>query len=255
MSGRIICGDAREAIPDEPVDLIVTSPPYNVGKAYDLHDDEMTEVAWYAMVQEVLRESWERLNEGGRMAVNIVEAAGRNPAIPVGHFVQEMLFRLPESQYRGAIVWDKGAAAGASTAWGTYQSPRNPVLRGTYEMIYVMSKGEMALENRTGREPDITKGEFQAATIDVWRDTGTVSQQVSEHPAAFPTALARRLIQLYSWPGDTVLDPFFGSGTTGIAADALGRHWIGVEISPKYCEIAARRCALIEGDEVPVEFV
>ncbi len=258
MAGRIICGDAREVMPAEPVHLVVTSPPYNVGIEYDDHEDVMRPGDWYAMLAMVLLNAWDRLVPGGRMAVNVQHGSGRSPAYPIGMYVQQILEMMPEAYNRGAIVWDKSAAAGQRTSWGSWQSPSNPVLRGEYEMIFVYSKGP-ALEGDT--EPDITKEEFLAATKDVWRDIGATSNEVrradgvllGEHPAPFPVRLAQRLIQLYSFPGQTVLDPFFGSGTTGLAAQELGRDWIGVELSREYCEMAAQRIALFEGMEVEVE--
>jgi site-specific DNA-methyltransferase (adenine-specific) len=239
MSGRIICGDARTAIPKVPVQLVVTSPPYNVGINYDEHDDLMGPTEYKVMLTGVLWEAWNRLVEGGRMAVNIQHTYGRNPAYPLGHIIESIMLTLPDNLYRGAIIWDKSASVGPSTAWGTWQSPRNPVLRGEYEMIYVFAKGSMTRESPV--DPDITGGEFKKATSDVWRDVGTTSKDRSGHPAAFPHTLAQRLIQLYSFPGDVVLDPFFGSGTTGKAAQALGRDWIGVDISEAYCKLAQQR--------------
>jgi site-specific DNA-methyltransferase (adenine-specific) len=263
MSGRIICGDARTAIPDVPVHLMVCSPPYNVGMAYDEHEDLMDPREWRKLLWDVFRESWDRLVDGGRMAVNIQHTYGRAPAQPLGHEVERQLLELPRALYRGAIIWDKGAVN--TTGWGSWRLPRNPVLRGCYEMIYVVSKGSYAHEHWSGdgdAVSDITAEEFRLATADVWRlntkdrtiRTGRKGQEFF-HPAPFDHTLAQRLIQLYSWPGDTVLDPFFGSGTTGMAAEELGRDWIGVDISEEYCRGAARRIAPFEGMEVQVEFL
>ncbi len=251
MSGRIICGDSRVAIPDTPVQLVVTSPPYNVGIDYDTHEDEMSWGEWKMLVARVLSQAWHRLVPGGRMAVNIQHTYGRKPALPLGHHVEDIMLQLSRAHYMGAVIWDKSAAVGPSTAWGTWRSPRHPVFRGEYEMVYVMAKGGWQLEGDT--EPDILATEFKNATADVWRDIGTTSQDRSGHPAAFPVRLAQRLIQLLSYPGQTVLDPFFGSGTTGLAAEATGRDWIGVDISEEYCDLAAKRIAPFEGMEVPVE--
>jgi site-specific DNA-methyltransferase (adenine-specific) len=267
MSGRIIHGDAETAIPHVPVQLVVTSPPYNVGIDYGLHHDLMSHDDWFMMVDTVLTEAWDRLVTGGRMAVNIQHSYGRKPLMPLGREIEEMLIDMPDSLYRGCIIWDKGAAAGSGSAWGSWRTPSNPVLRGEHEMIYVFSKEQYDLSPPPElveryfplRIPDeITEKEFHAATIEVWREWDgrlTTNQKTTGHPAAFPVSLARRLIQLYSWEGNTVLDPFFGSGTTGNAAESLNRNWIGVEISREYCELAARTCSMIEDVEVPIESV
>lgn len=259
MSGRIINGDSREAIPLVPVHLVITSPPYNVGVDYEGHDDVQSAREWYKLMEDVLSVAWERLVLGGRMCVNVQHESGRSPAVPTGFLIQDIMEKFFAGYNRGTIVWDKSAGAGPRTSWGSWQSPANPVLRGEYEVIYVYSKGSLALEGDT--EPDISKQEFLTATKDVWRDTGSVTNEVrrsdgdviGSHPAPFPVKLAQRLIQLYSFPGQMVLDPFFGSGTTGLAADALGRDWIGVEQSREYCELAAKRIAPFEGMEVPIE--
>lgn len=265
MSGRIICADAANGWPKDtgPVQLVVTSPPYNVGIEYDNHDDTMKPSQWKGMITKVLMWSWDSLEVGGRMCVNVQHESGRNPAVPIGMWTQQILESLPGAQNRGAIVWDKGAAAGGGsrTSWGSWMSPSNPVLRGEYEMIYVYSKDSPQLDNFMEAVPDIKRDEFLAASKDVWRDTGATSNEIRRadgvllgtHPAPFPVKLAQRLIQFYSFPGQMVLDPFFGSGTTGLAAEELGRDWIGVDISHEYCEMAAKRIALFEGMEVKVE--
>ena len=259
MSGRIICGDSRYAIPQETVQLVVTSPPYNVGIDYADHDDGMPFGEWQRLIGQVFRESWRVLEPGGRMAVNIVHGDGRSPMIPLGHEVEKALGVLPRAYYMGAIVWDKSAAVGPSTAWGSWKSPSAPVLRGEYEMIYVFGKGGGKLmgqklnSGELSELSDITGPEFIAATKDVWRDIGTTNADRSGHPAAFPVALAQRLIQLYTWPGMKVLDPFFGSGTTGLAADSTNRDWTGVELSMDYCKLAAKRIAPFQGMEPEIE--
>lgn len=235
----IVVGDARTAIPDVPVHLVVTSPPYNVGIDYESHDDEMSPDEYRSLIYDVLLGCWDQLVPGGRMAVNVVEAAGRSPAYPVGNLVQTEMLSLPDALYRGAIVWNKGAAAGSSTAWGSWRSPSNPVLRGVYEMIYVISKDSMTLTGDT--KDEMTADEFTQATIDVWNVGTAAPSELGLHPVPFPHQLAARLIALYSHKGQTVLDPFFGSGTTGLAAEMLGRNWVGVELSAAYAEVARKR--------------
>jgi site-specific DNA-methyltransferase (adenine-specific) len=170
-----------------------------------------------------------------------VNVAGcwRQPYFPLHHLVGQQLNDLGLLM-RGEIIWDKGASVGVSTAWGSFASASNPTLRDVHEYILVFSKGDFALPNATGRKSDITNDEFVSWTRSVWQ-FGTESANRVGHPAPFPVALPRRLIQLYSFPEDIVLDPFAGSGTTCVAAKQLGRRWIGVDIDPTYIRIAERR--------------
>jgi hypothetical protein len=141
--------------------------------------------------------------------------------------------------YRGAIVWNQGPVN--TTAWGSWQSPANPVLRGTYEMVHVWSKRSLT---RPGGRGDLTSGGFLETSLDTWHIAA--EQNRGDHPAPFPVELADRLIRLYSWPGDRVLDPFCGIGSSGVAARLSGRRWVGVDVSPAYCELAQRRIAGID---------
>ncbi len=232
----VIQGDSRTAIPDQEFDLVVTSPPYNVGKDYVAsHDDALSVGEWRALIKTVLSEAWDRLTVGGRLAVNVQHGVGRSPMVPLGFHVEGIGHELPDAMYRGCIVWDQGPVN--STAWGSWLSPSDPVLRGRYEMVFVWSKGTTKLKG-TG-EGDLTPTEFTTATMDVWQIAAEQSRK--DHPAPFPVALAERLIKMYTWPGDRVLDPFAGVGSSGVAAKRTGRSWVGVDVSPVYCEIARRR--------------
>lgn len=251
--GRIICGDSRKAlslVADESVHLVVTSPPYNVGIDYDAHDDLMPEHEWVDLLTTVFSEAWRTLIPGGRMAVNIVAGAGRSPLLPVGSAVERMLLGLPGAIYRGPIVWYKRGVMSGSAAWGSFDSPSNPVLRGTFEMVYVVSKDRPDRVDRSGRG-DLPDREFMKLALDVW-EVAPATQRF--HEAPFPVELARRLIQFYTWPGDHVLDPFAGSGTTGLAAEHLGRDWTMIELSRRDCRTIQQRTTMFEGvDVVPVE--
>ena len=262
MTGRIIIGDAAEVkLPTSSIDLVVTSPPYNVGTEYADHDDAMSLEEWKSLMEASLSNAWDALVQGGRMCINIIHENGRSPAIALGLHVQTILESLPDSLNRGTIIWNKGASTAPSSAWGSWMSPANPTLRGSYEMIYVYSKKTLAGRYLSDGEykADISSDEFMKATLDVWNDIGTVSNNITRgsgeylgtHPAPFPTRLAQRLIQLYSYPGMMVLDPFLGSGTTGLAASQLNRDWIGIEISQSYAEMAQDRIPLFPGLNVP----
>jgi site-specific DNA-methyltransferase (adenine-specific) len=142
---------------------------------------------------------------------------------------------------RGEIIWDKGGSAGSSTAWGSWQSASNPTIRDVHEYILVFSKGRFKRE-RLGRENTISKDDFLAFTRSVWRFP-TVSARRIGHPAPFPVELPKRLIQLYTFAGEVVLDPFVGSGATALAALETGRHFVGYDINEEYVDLARERVA------------
>jgi site-specific DNA-methyltransferase (adenine-specific) len=146
---------------------------------------------------------------------------------------------------RGEIIWNKGAGAGVSMAWGSWKSASNPVLRDVHEYILIFSKGDFGRKRGEGQEDTIEKEDFMAWTKSVW-DMNTESAKKVGHPAPFPEELPHRLIQLYSFTGDVILDPFMGSGTTAVAALKAGRKYIGYEIEPDYVELANERIGALE---------
>jgi len=235
---RVVVGDAREVLrrlPDRCVHLMVTSPPYNVGKEYD---EDLTLGEYLDFIEEVMREVYRVLVWGGRICLNVADL-GRKPYIPLHAYIVERLERIG-FLLRGIVVWYKGDAVGASsTAWGTYASPVNPVLRDVHEYIIVASKGSFS-RKAGGKEATITGREFVEFTRSVWRFPPESAERVG-HPAPFPAELPYRCIQLYTFKGDVVLDPFIGSGTTAIAAVLTGRHFVGIDINPQYVELANRR--------------
>lgn len=239
----IYCGDSRQMsqIEDGSVQLIVTSPPYNVGKAYDSHSDDMGLHDYLAFLGQVWQECVRVLCEGGRLAVNVANTF-RQPYIPLNAHIALQLSRLGLKQ-RGEIIWDKGASVGVSTAWGSFARATNPVLRDVHEYIMVFSKGSFH-RGANGRRSGITNQEFVDWTRSIWQ-MPTESASRAGHPAPFPEELPRRLILLYTNQGELVLDPFMGSGSTAAAAHRLGRHYIGYDVSEDYCAIARRRLAAI----------
>jgi len=234
---KIILGDAREVLkklPNNCIHLVVTSPPYNVGKEYD---KDLTLEEYLDFIEEVMREVYRVLVWGGRVCFNVANL-GRKPYIPLHAYLIERFEKIG-FLFRGEIIWDKGdGVSAASTAWGTWQSAVNPILRDQHEYIIVLSKGDFK-RRKTG-EDTITREEFLEFTKSIWRFPPESAKKVG-HPAPFPEELPYRCIQLYTFKGDIVLDPFVGSGTTCVAALKTGRHFIGIEIEKKYVEIARRR--------------
>ncbi len=220
-------------IPDNCVALMVTSPPYNVGKEYD---DDLAIDDYLGLLRRVFAETYRVLEPGGRVAINVANL-GRKPYIPLNQYVAALLTEIG-FDLRGEIIWQKAKSAGGSCAWGSWRSAKNPTLRDIHEYIVVASKGSYA-RVRKG-EDTITKEEFLEATVSIWDILPESARRVG-HPAPFPVELPRRLIELYTFADDLILDPFIGSGTSAVAAVEGGRHYVGFDLSSEYLEIAERR--------------
>ncbi|ADC65735.1 DNA methylase N-4/N-6 domain protein [Ferroglobus placidus DSM 10642] len=248
---NIILGDAREVLKNLPkncIHLMVTSPPYNVGKEYD---EDLTLGEYLDFIEEVMKEVYRVLVWGGRVCFNVANL-GRKPYIPLHAYLIERFEKIG-FLFRGEIIWDKGdAVSGASTAWGTWQSAVNPVLRDQHEYIIVLSKGSFKRE-KGNKEDTISREEFLEFTKSVWKFPPESAKRVG-HPAPFPEELPYRCIQLFTFKGDVVLDPFVGSGTTCVAALKTGRHFIGIDIEEKYVEIAKRRIKEIKATKKLTEY-
>jgi len=222
-------------LPDHSVHLMVTSPPYNVGKDYD---DDLTLAEYLAFLRRVWAETHRVLVPGGRACINVANL-GRKPYIPLHAFIIRDMLEVGFLM-RGEIIWDKGASASSSTAWGSWQSASNPTLRDTHEYILVFSKGNFRRDKPEGRTDTISKEEFLEFTKSVWTVAAESARKIG-HPAPFPIELPYRLIQLYTFQGEVVLDPFMGSGQTALAALKAGRHYAGYEVNEDYLELAKRR--------------
>ena len=221
-------------LPDESVHLFVTSPPYNVGKEYD---EDLSLKEYSDLLRGVFAECYRVLVDGGRACVNVANV-GRKPYIALNGLVSQIMCEIGYLM-RGEIIWDKGASAGVSCAWGSWKSPSNPVLRDVHEYILVFSKGSYKRQ-RTERKPTIEKDGFLEWTKSVWEFSAESARKVG-HPAPFPVELPLRLIELYTYADDIVLDPFMGSGSTAIACLKTKRRWIGYDTSNEYCEITRNR--------------
>jgi site-specific DNA-methyltransferase (adenine-specific) len=213
---------------------MITSPPYNVKKEYD---EDLTLDEYRKLLRNVFQETHRILVTGGRACINVANL-GRKPYIPLHSFIIEDMLDLGFLM-RGEIIWNKAASASSSTAWGTWLSATNPVLRDIHEYILVFSKGSFSRQ-RKSRESTILKDDFLELTKSVWTFPAVSARRIG-HPAPFPEELPRRLIELYTFKGDVVLDPFCGSGTTCLAARNSGRYYVGYEIEPEYVKLAEER--------------
>jgi modification methylase len=227
--------EAMSDLPDACVHLMVTSPPYNASKEYDQDlslDDYLT------LLHRVWQEVYRVLVPGGRACINIANL-GRKPYIPLHAFLIEDMTKIGFLM-RGEIIWNKAASAGSSTAWGSWKSAANPTLRDVHEYILVFSKDTFRRTNPQKRPNTIQRDEFLEYTRSVWT-FGTESARKVGHPAPFPIELPYRLIQLYTFAGEVVLDPFMGSGQTALAALKAGRRYVGYEVNPGYTHLAELR--------------
>lgn len=226
--------DMRE-LPGGCVHLMVTSPPYNAGKEYDknLKLDE-----YLAMLKRVWAETYRVLAPGGRACINVANL-GRKPYIPLHAFIIRDMLELGFLM-RGEIIWDKAASSATSTAWGSWRSASNPTLRDVHEYILVFSKGSFARKKPNSKRYSLDKDGFLQNSKSVWTFAAVSAKKIG-HPAPFPIELPKRLIELYTFPGDVVLDPFMGSGTTALAAKDAKRIYVGYETSKSYVKLAEKR--------------
>jgi site-specific DNA-methyltransferase (adenine-specific) len=239
---RIFCKSSEDMseLPSNSVHLVATSPPYNVGKKYD-EDLDLNE--YREFLKRVFREVKRVLVPGGRLCINIANL-GRKPYLPLhAYIIQDMLdlgFLM-----RGEIIWNKAGGGSPSTAWGSWLSAKNPTLRDQHEYILVFSKDTFTRQNPFGRKSTISREEFLEFTKSVWTFPAVSAKEIG-HPAPFPVELPYRLIQLYTFEGEVVLDPFMGSGQTAIASLKSKRFYVGYEIVPEYVELAQKRIKIFE---------
>jgi len=236
---KIICGDCLEVMkemPDEYIDMVITSPPYNIGKDYGEYKDNLGYENYLSWLDKIWIECFRLLKNGGRLAINVGDT-GRNPYYPV-HC--DIASRLRKSWWlRGIIIWNKQNCL-SNTAWGSWQSASNPCLRGLHEFIIIASKNTPFFKKEK-EESQWTRKDFLKATLEIWNITPETLDH--KHPAPFPEELPARLIKLYSYIDDIILDPLNGAGTTIRVAKDLKRNFIGIEINPDYCKIAEERLA------------
>jgi site-specific DNA-methyltransferase (adenine-specific) len=247
---RLYHGDVLEGlmrVRECSIDLIFTSPPYNVNTGYGNHIDSKAWDEYLAWLFNVWTQCERVLKVGGRLVVNIDSIINRTVAPaerseyfrPIYADLINQMRRLEAMKFRSDICWFKHQVAGRAAAWGSYLSPSNPIIRRNHEYLLVWSKNNWSAA-ADGRKSDLTASEFQEFTMSTWHIKAE-TRYMGGHPAPFPEELARRVIKLYSYLGDTVLDPFCGSGTTPYVAAMLGRNYIGIDNCRRYLEFAAER--------------
>ena len=255
---RLWVGDARQMdhhgrIADSSVALVVTSPPYFAGKEYEEAVGEghipATYIDYLEMLHDVFAECVRKLEPGGRIAVNVANL-GRRPYRSLSADVIDILQNRLKLLLRGEVIWRKARGTTGSCAWGTFQQPGNPVLRDLTERVVIASKGRFGRARRAAARaeeglPSVGSAfadEYMEATTDVWEIPPASATRVG-HPAPFPVELPERLIELYTYRHDLVLDPFMGAGTTAVAAVRTGRYYAGFDTDAGYIELAEERVA------------
>ncbi len=233
---RIFCKSSENMseLPENSIHLMITSPPYNVTKEYD---ENLSLEEYLNFLTKVMSETYRVLVPGGRACINIANL-GRKPYIPMHSYIIQKMLDIGYLM-RGEIIWNKASSASPSTAWGSWLSAANPVLRDIHEYILIFSK-ETFSRKKGKKENTIKKEQFLEWTKSVWTFPAVSAKKIG-HPAPFPEELPYRLIQLYSFKDDVVLDPFVGSGTTCLVALKTGRNYIGYDNNPDYVKLAEKR--------------
>lgn len=266
----IIEGDSLEVLKDiqtESIDIIITSPPYNAAHNYDNYDDNRKFDEYLKNMTDIFSETYRVLKTGGRICVNVPFAIKNKETKHVtfiSHHIAGILNNIGFSDFEW-ITWHKGKSMnhfqGNNTAWGSWKSPSCPSFRPLGEAVMVFYKGNRK-HSGNKNNIDITAEEFKKWTKNTWyfnEDENCIYENLicvsndakkTDHPAPFPVELVERLLKLYSYEGETVLDPFNGIGTTTFAAEKFNRKYIGIDLSKKYCDIAKSR--LSSGEKIVI---
>lgn len=240
IENKIILGDVLDSlknIPENSIHLIITSPPYNLGIEYTNNSDKLPYIDYLEWLNTVWSQCKRVLVDGGRLCINMGENKRQNITYPTFSAFINQNINLG-MLYRGTIIWNKNSCANY-TAWGSWKSSSNPHIIPRVEYILVFSKNSFKLEGNK-EDTDMTKEEFIKYTNGLWSITPESRKKIG-HPAPFPVELPRRLIKLYSYKNNIVLDPFAGSGTVGVACIELGRSFILIDNSEEYCQLMKKR--------------
>lgn len=246
MLNEIICADVIDGlwgIDNDSVHLTFTSPPYNVNLNYKNSSDNLTYADYLKWLENVFDIIYRKTVSGGRIAINIDAITNREDDKDQEYVraIYPHLYNVMKKigwKFRTEICWSKQNAVGRATAWGSYKSASNPCLRRNHEYVLVWSKDDWKLESE--EKSDMTKEEFELYTLSTWH-VQPQTRKMAGHPAAFPEELAKRVIKLFSFPGQTILDPFSGTGTTAKVAYIWNRNYIGIDNSEDYCNFARER--------------
>ncbi len=237
---RIICGDSAlvlKDIPDNCVDLVFTSPPYNFGLDYHKNDDDHLWEHYFDKLFKIFNECVRVLKYGGRIIVNVQPLF--SDYIPSHHIISKF-FMDQKLIWKGEVLWEKNNYNCKYTAWGSWKSPSNPYLKYTWEFLEIFCKGSLKKEGQK-ENIDIAADEFKKWVVSKWSIAPERNMKKYKHPAMFPEELVYRVIKLFSFKNDVILDPFNGVGTTTAVAKKSGRKYLGIDTSKDYCQTAEQR--------------
>ncbi len=240
LQDQIVLGDSEiwlKQLPDNCIDLIFTSPPYNFGLDYGEHKDGTDWNQYFGKLFKIFNECIRITKYGGRIAINVQPLY--SDFIPIHHIISNF-FMENKMIWRNEIIWEKNNYNAKYTAWGSWKSPSNPYLKYTWEYIEVFSKGDLKHPGEPSNI-DIMDSEFKEWVNAKWSVAPEKFMKDYGHPAMFPEKLAERVIKLFSFKNDVILDPFNGSGTTTKVARNLNRHYIGIDLSKNYVNLALER--------------
>jgi DNA modification methylase len=237
---KIICNDSEtvlKKLPDNCIDIVFTSPPYNFGLEYANTQDDYAWDIYFDKLFSVFNECIRVLKYGGRIVVNVQPFY--SDYVPTHHLISNYFIQR-RLIWKTEIIWEKNNYSAKFSSWGSWKSPSSPYLKATWEYLEVFCKGSLKKEGNK-EDVDVTEEEFKEWVNAKWRISSERNMQRYGHPAMFPEELAKRVIKLFSYKNDIVLDPFNGAGTTSYVAKMLHRRFLGVDISEKYCEVARQR--------------
>ncbi len=240
FQNKIITADSLvvlKKLPDNCIDLVFTSPPYNFGLDYEAEDDTVVWKDFFAQLFSILDECIRVLKHGGRLIINVQPLF--SDYIPSHHVISHHLFDRGLI-WKGEILWEKNNYNCKYTAWGSWKSPSSPYLKYTWEFVEVFCKGSVKKKG-CAENADISGDDFKKWVYAKWSIAPERRMKEFDHPSVFPEELARRVIQLFSFRGDVVLDPFNGVGTTTLLAHQNNRRYLGIDLSAKYNRVARDR--------------
>lgn len=242
---QIVIGDSEyvlKNIPNNSVDLVFTSPPYNFGLDYAQNQDDHFWEDYFSKLFRIFGECIRVVKYGGRIIINIQPLF--SDYMPCHHLISNFFIK-EQLIWKGEILWEKNNYNCKYTAWGSWKSPSNPYLKYTWEFIEVFCKGDL---KKVGNKEDIdiSGDEFKKWVVARWSIAPERNMKEYGHPAMFPEELVERVLKLFSYKGDIILDPFNGVGTTTLVAKRLKRRYVGIDLSEKYCKVADERIGNIK---------